>query len=198
MRKILRCLPIPGHIFRYFQISYTKIRKNFDTTKILTIFVIQNIILQNRRFTYNLLKIPYKVSEYNLVTKGITMNYRVVATKRESIMKTLTLLVLLLTLPMVLLGQAKEFNRVETTITSIEGEEKGVREISLKVELNDSTITVNNTVYQVKQVFRNVYGDIWVILNNGDIIIDERRMIMRTKYTVEEVEYSQYQLFYSE
>ena len=126
------------------------------------------------------------------------MNYRVVATKRESIMKTLTLLVLLLTLPMVLLGQAKEFNRVETTITSIEGEEKGVREISLKVELNDSTITVNNTVYQVKQVFRNVYGDIWVILNNGDIIIDERRMIMRTKYTVEEVEYSQYQLFYSE
>lgn len=160
--------------------------------------MIQNIILQNRRFTYNLLKIPYKVSEYNLVTKGITMNYRVVATKRESIMKTLTLLVLLLTLPMVLLGQAKEFNRVETTITSIEGEEKGVREISLKVELNDSTITVNNTVYQVKQVFRNVYGDIWVILNNGDIIIDERRMIMRTKYTVEEVEYSQYQLFYSE
>jgi copper chaperone CopZ len=126
------------------------------------------------------------------------MNYRVVATKRESIMKTLTLLVLLLTIPMVLFGQTREFNRVETTITSIEGEEKEVREISLKVEFNDSTITVNNTVYQVKQVFRNVYGDIWVILNNGDIIIDERRMIMRTKYTVEEVEYSQYQVFYSE
>lgn len=68
--KILRCLPIPGHIFRYFQICFTKIRKNFDTTKILTIFVIQNIILQNRPFTYNLLKFPYKVSEYNLVTKG--------------------------------------------------------------------------------------------------------------------------------
>tara|TARA_R110002020_G_scaffold195169_2_gene396159 strand:+ start:325 stop:705 length:381 start_codon:yes stop_codon:yes gene_type:complete len=126
------------------------------------------------------------------------MNYRVVATKRESIMKTLTLLVILLTFPMVLFGQTREFNRVETTITSIEGEEKEVREISLKVELNDSTITVNNTVFQVKQVFRNVYGDIWVILNNGDIIIDERRMVMRTKYTVEEVEYSQYQLFYSE
>ena len=113
-------------------------------------------------------------------------------------MKTLTLLVILLTFPMVLFGQTREFNRVETTITSIEGEEKEVREISLKVELNDSTITVNNTVFQVKQVFRNVYGDIWVILNNGDIIIDERRMVMRTKYTVEEVEYSQYQLFYSE
>lgn len=126
------------------------------------------------------------------------MNYRVVATKRESIMKTLTLLVLLLTIPMVLFGQTREFNRVETTITSIEGEEKEVREISLKVLFNDSTITVNNTVYQVKQVFRNVYGDIWVILNKGDIIIDERRMIMRTKYTVEEVEYSQYQVFYSE
>ena len=126
------------------------------------------------------------------------MNYRVVATKRESIMKTLTLLVLLLTFPMVLFGQTREFNRVETTITSIEGEEKEVRVISLKVELNDSTITVNNTVFQVKQVFRNVYGDIWVILNNGDIIIDEKRMVMRTKYTVEEVEYSQYQLFYSE
>jgi hypothetical protein len=113
-------------------------------------------------------------------------------------MKTLTLLLLLLTLPMVMVGQTRTFNRVETTITSIEGEHKEVREIRLKVVLNDSTITVNNTIFQVKQVFRNVYGDIWVILNNGDIIIDERRMVMRTKYSVEGVKYSQYQLFYSE
>lgn len=106
----------------------------------------------------------------------------------------------ILLLPLGLVGQERNFNMVKTTIETENGiEEQTERNIKLSVIITDSTINLNSMSYKFKDihVLNNNKNEGMIVLNNGELVFDERQMFMRTQYTINGVLYKQHQHFYT-